>query len=249
MVDIHCHILPGVDDGSRNLKESLEMARQASASGVIAIAATSHFRGTPRDLERIPLLRQRFDLLQKTLYQNQIRLRLYHGAEILCLPDTPLMAQRHMLPTTGEGEYVLVEFYFDEPGEMIDRQLDQVAQCGYQVLVAHPERYFAVQESPELIRRWFEKGYGLQVNKGSILGRFGNEVRRAAEEILFSGAAHAIASDAHRSDIRTAHMEEVTEWAYQNLGPEYSHLLLEENPARVLLGRPLRNRGSAESDR
>lgn len=239
MIDLHCHILPGVDDGSRNLEESVEMARLAVASGVRGIAATSHFRGEERELPKIPLLCERFDLLQKTLNENGIPLKLFHGAEILGLPETSQMAERRLLPTLGEGNYVLIEFYFDEPGEMIDQRLDLVARCGYRIVVAHPERYDAVKENPDWIHRWFDRGYAIQVNKGSVLGRFGSRVRHTAEEILSMGAAHILASDAHRSDIRTTHMAEIRNWACENLGEQYSRILLEENPARVLLGRPL----------
>ncbi len=239
MLDIHCHILPGVDDGSEDMEESLEMARMAVGSGVTAIAATSHFRGELNDCRRLPLLNRRFEMLENTLAQLQIPLRLYHGAEILCLPETPLLARRQLLPTLGLGNYVLMEFYFDETPEMMDYYLSAAEEQGYRVVVAHPERYDAVQRDLGVLCRWFDRGYAIQVNKGSIFGRFGSGAEYTVQEILRRGLAHAVASDAHGADFRTTRMYELTDWCREHLRQHYSHILLEENPRRILSGESL----------
>ncbi len=239
MVDIHCHILPDFDDGSSGMEESLEMARMAFRSGVTDMATTSHFMGVMDQLERLPLMRQRFTELTQALKREQIPLRLHPGAEILCTPQTPELAQLHKLPTLGNGNYVLTEFYFDESFDYMDTMLADIASQGYRIVVAHPERYSAIQHDPRLLRRWARLGYVLQMNKGSVLGAFGPRAEDAANEILQQGLAHLFASDAHSYHRRTPHMSQLRRWVEQRCDSRYAQILLERNPRRVLQGRPM----------
>lgn len=234
MVDIHCHILPDFDDGSSGMEESLEMARMAFRSGVTDMATTSHFMGVMDQLERLPLMRQRFTELTQALKREQIPLRLHPGAEILCTPQTVSLAQKQQLPTIDSTNYLLTEFYFNETGEYMDSILASLAACGYRPVVAHPERYDAVQNSPELLEEWFFRGHIIQLNKGSFLGAFGPDVQQTAEEILRGGLAHVIASDAHSSRRRTTDMIPLRD-ALREICPErYIQVLLEENPMRLI---------------
>lgn len=234
MIDIHCHILPMFDDGASELAESIAMARLAVSSGVTGIIATPHFQGDRQALELLPKLLSRYEKLTKVLAQQQIPLTLYPGAEILCTPETVAMAQQKMLPTLGDSNYLLTEFFFNESEEFMSDTLSGLASCGYRPVIAHPERYDAVQRSPQLIEKWFFQGLVIQLNKGSLLGAFGPEVEEAAHWILSSGLAHAIASDAHSSRRRTTDMMELRRFLQDNCPPRYVQVLLEENPARIV---------------
>lgn len=239
MVDIHSHILPDVDDGSGSMEESVNMARLAVDSGVDAIVATPHFRGIPVELEKISLIVNQGNRLVRELVRENIPLELYPGAEILCLPETPLLGARGALPTLGNTRYLLTEFYFDESGDTMDDILSRLAGQGYSPVVAHPERYRAVARDPRLVRRWFDRGYVLQLNKGSVGGAFGERAQRTALGMLRSGMAHLFASDAHGADYRTPHMGAIRQWAEKNLDQDYARILLEENPRRVIAGQPM----------
>lgn len=239
MIDIHCHILPDIDDGSSSLEESLEMARMAYLSGVTDIAATPHFRGERTSIDLRDLIDQRLSLLQTALRQEDIPLRLHAGAEILCLPETPELASQHLLPTLGGTDYVLTEFYFDESFAYMDDILGEIAACGYRIVVAHPERYGVIQHNPRLLERWTRMGYVLQLNKGSVLGSFGRRAENAAHDILGLGLAHLFASDAHSSHARTPHMGALMQWTEECCDPEFAQILLTENPRRVLRGKPM----------
>lgn len=239
MIDIHCHILPDFDDGAANLDESLEMARMAYRSGVTDIAATSHFMGNPEGLERLHLMRQRYTELLLAIRKADIPLRLHPGAEILCTPQTPELAQMGRIPTLGTGNYVLTEFYFDESFDFMDSVLADIAAEGYKIVVAHPERYGAVQQDPSRLRRWQRLGYVLQLNKGSVLGAFGSGAKRTANELLALGLAHLFASDAHSYHSRTPHMSQIRQWVEEHCDERYSQILLERNPRRILQGRPI----------
>lgn len=237
MIDIHCHILPDFDDGSSSLEESLEMARMAHLSGVTDIAATPHFQGESGQLEHVGEIRRRFELLTQALRREAIPIRLHPGAEILCLPETPLLAARHQLPTLGSGNYVLTEFYFDESYTYMDQMLSEIGDYGYRIVVAHPERYGAIQRDPHLLRRWARQGVVLQLNKGSVLGAFGPRAEQAANEILGLGLAHLFATDAHSCRSRTPHVAALREWVQECCDADYARILLEQNPRRVLEGR------------
>lgn len=236
MVDIHCHILHQYDDGSASLAESLEMARMAAASGVTDIVATPHFNGRASALKSLPPLVERYRELSRAIAKAGIPLKLHPGAEVLCLEETAELAQRKLLPTIGDTQYFLTEFYFDESLNQMDSMLRRVHTAGYIPVVAHPERYDAIHRDPMVLQRWFRQGYILQLNKGSVLGAFGHRAEHAAHTILKAGLAHVIASDAHSATHRTPHMGNLIRWMERHLSPDYARILLEENPRRIIRG-------------
>lgn len=239
MIDIHCHILPDIDDGSASMEESLEMARMAVLSGVTEIVATPHFRGVPGQMDYLRLVDQRFSQLQAALRQENIPLKLHPGTEILCTPETPALAYAHQLPTLGKSDYTLIEFYFDEDYTYMDESLSDIAAAGYIPVIAHPERYDVLQHDPLLLERWCRLGYVLQLNKGSVLGAFGSRPEQAANAILELGFAHLFASDAHSSQSRTPHMGQLIRWVETYCDADCARILLEENPKRLLAGKPM----------
>ena len=234
MIDIHCHILPNFDDGAADLAESVAMARLAVASGVTGIVVTPHFQGDHHALELLPKLLSRYDWLSKMISQLEIPIKLYPGAEILCTPETVSLAHQRVLPTLGNSNYLLTEFFFNESPEFIDTTLHALAACGYRPVLAHPERYNAVHQQPDLVGDWFTQGIVIQLNRGSLLGAFGPEVQETAEWILHNGLAHIIASDAHGMRRRTTDMMGLREYLQAHCPSRYIQVLLEDNPARIV---------------
>lgn len=239
MIDIHCHILPDLDDGAASMDEALDMARMAAESGVTDIIATPHFRGEPEALEMKDEIHRRYREMRAELSRWGIPIRLHQGAEILCTPQTPLLARQGLLPTLGNTRYVLTEFYFNESFGFMDSTLQKIASMGYIPVVAHPERYDAVQWDPEQLWVWEERGYVFQLNKGSVLGTLGYRAEQAAHELLEMGLAHLFASDAHSCDRRTPNMEGLHRWAAEFCDPECARILLTENPGQILKGQPI----------
>ena len=240
MVDIHCHILPGVDDGAWDLEAAVEMARIAVRCGVSRIIATPHFKGVPGSLAQMPEIFRQVQRLRKAIEEEKLELDLLPGAEVLCVPQTLELARKEWLPTLGDSRYVLTEFYFDASAAFMDATLEELERLGYQPVVAHPERYGAVQRDPGLAREWFERGVVLQLNKGSVLGAFGHRAAETAERLLYRGRVHVIASDAHSPERRTTDLSGVREWCLEHLCREYTKLLLEENPGLIARGEPVR---------
>ncbi len=239
MIDIHCHILPDFDDGAADLAESLRMARDALISGVNGIIATPHFRGEEASLALLPEMMEKYDLLRRALKQARLPLAIWPGAEILCLPQTPRLGKQGKLPTLGDTDYLLCEFFFNESPLYMDEMLKTLHAYGYRIVVAHPERYDAIQRNPELIAKWFRAGYVLQLNKGSILGAFGPQVQQTAAAMLENGFVHLVASDAHGSGRRTTDMGPLRQKLLQKCPPAYVRVLLEENPLRLAKGQDM----------
>lgn len=240
MVDIHCHIVPEVDDGAWDLEAAVAMVRLAVECGVDKIIATPHFKGVPEELDSLPYILRQLDRLEKAVKREKLPLELLPGAEVLCLPQTVELAREGLLPTLGDSRYVLTEFYFDAGARFIDDTLMRLRELGYSPVVAHPERYGVVQEDPDWARRWCDRGIALQVNKGSILGAFGSRAKETAAHLLYRGDIHVIASDAHSPEHRTTNLEPAREWCREHLGRTYTQLLLEENPGRIARGEPVK---------
>lgn len=236
MIDIHCHILPMFDDGASSLDDALAMARQAVDSGVTDIVATPHFPGVRRTLQDVPAIFDRYDLLCDAIEREKLPLKLHLGSEVHCRPQTPELARQGALLTIAETPYLLTEFHFGESFAYMDEMLGILWDYGYYPVVAHPERYDAIQRQPRLLEHWFRRGFILQMNKGSVLGSFGDLVEETAHWMLDYGFVHMIASDGHSPHRRTTQMKELHEWLLNNYEEEYVRMLLEENPARLLRG-------------
>lgn len=236
MIDIHCHILPALDDGATDLRESMAMVRTAWGCGTTEIIATPHFPGREESLPMLGQLLGRLEALNAAIAREHLPLKIHPGAEILCLPTTPRMAEKHLLPTLGNTGYLLCEFYFNESPDYMNAMLSELAGCGYRIVVAHPERYEAIQQEPSLAEGWFRQGYVLQMNKGSITGGFGTTVQRTALQLLSQGLYHIVATDGHGSDSRTTDMHTTRQVLEKRCPGAYVHILLEENPRRLLQG-------------
>ncbi|HIS26169.1 MAG TPA: hypothetical protein IAA57_04585 [Candidatus Pullilachnospira intestinigallinarum] len=243
MTDLHIHILPGLDDGADSWEDALEMAQMAVESGVEIMAATSHAnlpegnRKQYRESERYLGVLEQF---QKLLAREKIPLRVCGGMEIFAVGDYLERLLKGELLTLNQTSYVLAEFPMDCQAAMIYRAVQQMEQAGYRPVLAHPERYLCVQQVPAHVYEWYTMGAVIQMNKGSLLGRFGERSRRTADSLLRHGLVCAAASDAHRPYIRTPRLEELWETLADRYGERTAWLLLEENPARILAGRSIR---------
>ncbi len=232
VIDLHCHILPGVDDGAGNLADGLEMARMAAISGVRAIVATPHCN-VPWAPERKDD-RQQLNRLRQAVAQAGIPVEVLPGGEIFCTPNFPELLERGKLPSLAGGKYLLLEFAFDEAPEMMEFCFSEAARRGYIPVAAHPERYEAAWRDPELVPRWFRKGCIIQLNKGSILGRLGDRAEQVSRFLLERGLAHVVASDAHSPTVRTTHMTQVLRHLEDRYAPDYARILLSRNPERII---------------
>lgn len=234
MIDLHSHILPELDDGSQSLEESLAMARMAVQSGVTVMVATPHCMD-----DRAQQVYAAWRLLREALRDTEVPLKLSLGMEIFGTTDTVrLLRAGRLFPLNG-SQYPLIEFSFRSTGEEETEILHQVLRAGYRPLVAHPERYGYVRENPELINLWTRMGCLLQVNRGSLLGRFGPGAQQMAAELVERRFVTAVATDAHSPRMRTPWMKDIQALLSQEYSPQLARELLLQNPQRILKNEPL----------
>jgi protein-tyrosine phosphatase len=205
VIDLHTHILPGIDDGSQTLDDALEMARALVADGVTAVAATPHVRDDyPTTADA--MLRA-VDDLRGALTEAGIKLTLLPGAE-LAVDRIPRLDERELrrLTLAGSSLYLLVETpYYGWPPELAE-QLLGLRIAGFTPVLAHPERNADVQGAPSLLAPFVHGGTLVQVTAASVDGRLGAASRETAFRLVEMGLAHMLASDAHTPDVRAAGM-------------------------------------------
>ena len=229
MIDLHSHILPELDDGARNLQDAIAMAHMAVQSGVTAMAATPHCAD-----DRRREVYNTWMFFQDALEESGIPLQLFLGMEIFGTPSTARMLRDELLFTLNGSRYPLIEFSFQSDGRQETRILQDTINAGFVPIIAHPERYLYVQDDPTILNRWHSMGCLMQINRGSLLGRFGRRAQKLSAELVERGFAAVIASDAHSPRQRTPWLKDVQALVQQGLSHQHAHLLLDKNPRKIL---------------
>lgn len=247
MIDIHSHILPGIDDGAADIYETLEMAEMAVRSGVTQIVATPHCN-IPGGYENYFGERyiHAYERAVEAIRREGIPLQILPGMEAFGTYNLPdLIVDRKIMPI-NQSRYILTEFDFGEDPAYVADILKRMQAVGAIPVVAHAERYQFIQDRPEIALEWKRLGYLIQVNKGSFTGRFGEEERRAAYILLENDLAAAIASDAHGTKARTPILLDAYEELKQHYSEDILNRVFNENPERICSNRPVIFDGSVE---
>jgi protein-tyrosine phosphatase len=235
MVDIHCHILPALDDGSDSIETSCVMAEMAIEDGITHVIATPH---ASQSYAFVPeLIRERLNELQARL---QGRLTLATGCDFH-LSFENLMDIRHDPErfTLNQKNYLLVEFADYSIPPSLDHALHELQLAGLRPIITHPERNPLIRSQPERLYKWLRQGCYAQVTAQSLLGKFGEAAQEIARVWLDTGAIHFLASDAHNLTSRPLRLKETFDWVAQTRGEDVARALLVNNPLAVFEGRPL----------
>ncbi len=234
-VDIHCHLLPGLDDGPQSWEESLEMARMAVSDGFVAIVATPHQLGNHAVITG-EVIRQRTEQFQRRLHAAQIPLQVSAGADVRIEPElVDQVRSGQVLTLADRGRQVLLEL----PHELyvsLDRALAELRRAGLQGVLSHPERNRGILARPEILSHLLDAGCLLQVTASSLLGAFGPQVQQLAEHIAAQQMLHFLATDAHGCHSRRPLMQQAFLRLQELAGRETALRACCENPARVLAG-------------
>jgi protein-tyrosine phosphatase len=235
LIDLHSHILPGVDDGAESLEESIEIARAAVAEGITILAATPHVRS---DFPTVPeTTRELVVDLRRALAHEGVPLDVRSGAEIALdyLPELP-PTQLGRYGLGGNPSYLLLEFpYYGWPLALPDA-LFELKTLGITGVIAHPERNPDVQADPTRLRPLVAGGALVQVTAASLDGRFGRSARAAAVSLIGQELAHLVASDSHSADVRAVGMREAVAAVADE---ELARWLVHDVPAAIVGGEPL----------
>jgi len=252
IVDLHSHVLPGVDDGARDLAEALSALKALQEQGVQKVIATPHFRASllerrSRADARLALFDEAYDELTEALAESDLEIALGRACEFkLDAPVADLSDPRLRLEG---GPAVLVEFGSFQLPPFAGNQLKAVVDAGWLPVLAHPERYFGIETAFDRVARWVADGTALQVNARSLAGGYGSAPRQIAAELLARGWVTCVASDYHAMGVpewppaltllqsAVAPVSSAGDEPVES-GEEWIRQLVSENPRRLISGEP-----------
>jgi protein-tyrosine phosphatase len=241
LIDLHCHILPGVDDGPDSMEESLEMANQAAADGIHTLVATPHTHNgvyhnslhhTENNVAR----------LRNALRKNRIHINLCIGSEVrICTGLKQKVIAKEIATLNNTGRYILVEFpvHVIPPGSK--EELFQLTLHNITPILAHPERNMVFQDQPELLFDLTAMGCLVQITAMSITGNFGRDAMECAHMLLKNRQSHIIATDAHSPVKRPPILSPAVKTCAQILGNlEQAREMVASRPRAILNGEPVK---------
>ncbi|HQR39292.1 MAG TPA: phosphotransferase [Blastocatellia bacterium] len=240
MVDLHAHIIPGLDDGAKTLEDSVDMCRQAAADGTEIMVATPHrFDGVHAN-PPVEELRSRLDEVQQAVGDS---IRLVLGCELHFTHQIveQLCESREAIPING-GPYVLVEFPPFAIPAGCENAIYGMMSAGFKPVIAHPERNHEVQERPDRYYNLAELGLLGQIDAGSLLGKFGRPAEQTARLLLECNLGHAVSSDTHSPRRRRPGLSAAREHVRTLVGDETATALFDTNPRAIVHGQPVPHR-------
>lgn len=236
LIDLHCHIVPYVDDGSQDMEEAIALLTELSKQGVIAICATPHLRARMFETPDIEVKKHLIDLKNEAADRG-IPVKFYMSREYHCDRIFFGLLEDGKLIPMARGNTVLCEFsYVSESSFMLDT-VDRVIKRGYRPLVAHIERYGAIHRDQSLIKDLKNAGALIQVNAGALTGAEGFSMKLYCRKLAKKKLIDVVASDSHDPVERPPKSKKCAEWLEKNVDAAYAKKIMYETPLAILSGR------------
>ncbi|MBE5878725.1 MAG: protein-tyrosine-phosphatase [Lachnospiraceae bacterium] len=228
IIDIHSHILPGIDDGSADMEETLQMLMTAEQEGITHMIATPHYKENrlQTNPEQIKAL---LDKVKKACEEQGIAINLYAGNEVYYFSDIEEAVEEGRLLALNEGNRMLVEFNPYADYKRIRNAVDTVRGLGFHPVIAHVERYDCMLKKPDNVEELYDMDAEIQVNAASITGEAGFKSKMFVHKLLKKHLVHYVGTDAHESKKRAPKMKKCASILRKKFGEEYANELLYEN--------------------
>ncbi|MBM7622989.1 tyrosine-protein phosphatase [Sporohalobacter salinus] len=224
MIDVHTHILPGVDDGLKSKREVLKVATKAFNQGIKKIVATPHYLPGKDNLSFSEIKDKVFHL-QKFLEEKGFNLVLLPGVEVYITPNVIKQVQQGIIKGLNNSRYILVELPLYRIPDYTDDIFFDLQVLGYTPIIAHPERYKRVRQDPNLLYHWINEGMLAQLDAGSLLGRFGSQVKKTAEILVRHNMVQLIGSDLHSTNQRDECLPEAMNYLKKLIGEQVNEYI------------------------
>lgn len=224
MIDLHCHILPGIDDGAKNIQESILIAQKAVEEGITHILATPHHHahGWYNEKEKIVQLVKE---VQTAIDSENIPLTIFPGQEVRLYGEIIEDIKKEKIQFIDqENQYLLIEFPSANVPSYAERLFYELQAIGIVPIIVHPERNREIQKNPEILKEFIDKGALAQLTAGSYIGAYGKEAENSSKQLIESNLIHYFASDAHNTSSRPFYLKE----AYNKLKKEFNQEIVEQ---------------------
>jgi protein-tyrosine phosphatase len=236
LADIHSHILPYIDDGADDWDSSLTMLKNAEEEGIIAIVATPHILHN-NDFKIEPKIISTHKELCQRAKDAGLKIKIYLGCEIYAQPDTLI---DHQISTiNSNNKYFLIEFPMNSIPQFVPDQFFNFIVNEKIPIVAHPERNLGFQKRPQLVYEYVQRGALMQINEGSLRGRYGEMAELLAYKMIENNLAHFVASDGHKPNSRTVTLAESYNIITEKYGKAIANQLFYANPVKAIKGEPI----------
>lgn len=233
MIDLNCHILPGMDDGPQTIEESLKMAEAAVQQGIDTIVAAPHHLNSKYENKRQVII-ERCAQLNDALDQEGIELTILPGQEVRMHGElSKAIKSGDILPVNQNSGYIYIEFPHHEVPNYAKQVLYDIQLDGYKPIIVHPERNRILQQQHDLLYHFVKNGAIIQLTAGSLIGKYGKESQKFAYQMIEYNLAHLVASNAHDTKKRRFYMKE----AYHKISKKYGFEVIDQymENARVVL--------------
>lgn len=237
MIDLHCHLLPGIDDGATDLETSLAMARIAADDGITVTACTPHIM--PGVYDNVgDDIKRRIGELQGHLTEAGIEMKLVCGADTHIAPDLAKGLKDGRIPTLNDSRYFLFEPPHHIPPPRLEHTVFDAMSAGYRPILTHPERLSWIEDHYETMVKLAHAGAWMQITCGAITGNFGKRPQYWAERMLDEGLVHILATDAHNLRNRKPIMSKARDMVTERLGEQAAIDMVLTRPSGVLDNAP-----------
>lgn len=235
MYDMHCHILPEVDDGARSIEEAVNMAMMAKENGIKGIFATSHYiegSGYKDSVYNRGVLNK----LNTELINRDIDIKIYLGCEVYSTLNILKLLEKEQITTLNNSRYILIELPMHDVPIFIEAMIYNLKLKGITPIIAHPERNTKIIETPNILHGFIMKGALAQLNLPSILGMYGEAVKKTAEILIRHDMIHFVGTDAHRPSKRYFNISSALDILNSLIGKEKTLKITTTNPESIISG-------------
>ena len=233
MIDIHSHIIPGADDGSKSIEDTFKMLKEAQQAGFTDIISTSHYIEGHYEMNKVD--RQAWiTALNTGIKQKDININLYNGAEIFVSESMCDNIKDNLIGTLNNSRYVLFELPMNTKTMYLIEIIFKLISMDLVPIIAHPERYSYIQKDPNIIVDYIEMGVLFQSNYASIIGYYGKEAQKTVKKLLQNNMIHFLGSDNHRANTIYADMDKILDELEKVISNNKIKLLTEINPRKII---------------
>lgn len=234
MIDVHCHVLPKIDDGSQSVADSFEIMKEAYNNGFTELITTSHYIADGNYCASVVEREQLIIAFQNLLDSKDIKLKLYDGAEAYITPELPELYADNVIPTLANSRYVLFELPLTQKPLYAENVINNLERMGYLPVIAHPERYDYVKKDVKEALTWKRMGAYLQCNYGSLVGNYGFHAKNTVMKLLKEDAVSFFGTDTHRVNTNYCNIDKAIKVLKSTVGTEKTNELTCDNPKKII---------------